>query len=348
MRTRIATTSLVIPLLVACGGSSGHSDKTVKKQTGSATTSPSASESASAPGGSDVATVDRSFWYDGYKVTLVDAAITRPTKPSPGYSVAKTKLLINATFENLGPDTATPYNLELVLESGTNSYVDHDSEDEKIPAVPGLQKTKGVIAFFIDDKFSLDNAVLLAGSARNNQAQVALGKSGKSDVLEPQKVAISGTINQAGAFTMTVSGGQLSYDDPKDHKEMKAKEVLLSVTFAVTGLRDQSCCLGTDNLILKLPDGTAVAATRNSTVTIPGKGLTTADETAEWVFKAADGAYDLIVKGKYGADRAEQQADLPFTITLGKSASSSSTPAVGGAYPSPSDSGAPQPTPSGH
>jgi len=135
---------------------------------------------------------------------------------------------------------------------------------------------------------------------------------------------------------MAVSGGQLSYDDPRNHQEQKVGDVLLAVTFAVTGLKDSDCCLATENLILKLPDGTAVAAQRNSTPSIPGKGLTTPDETAEWVFKAADGAYDMIVKGKYGDKNADQQGDLPFTLTLGVSASAAGSPAVGGSFPSPS------------
>ena len=346
MRTRVAVASLVIPFIAACGGTAKTNTTAKKTQTGGSTVTASPSPS-SGPSGATVS-VNKSVWYTGFKVTVVDATVVTPPKPSPGYTAPKPKLLLNATFENLGPDNATPYNLDLVLQSGNNSYLTHDGQDEMIPAVPGLQRTQGVIAFMIDDNFNLKNAILLVGNARFNQAQMALGGSGKTVSLEPQKVAISGTINQPGAFTMAVSGGRLSYDDPKNHQEEKAGDTLLEVTFAVTGLRDNSCCLSTENLILKLPDGTAVAGVRNSTYSLPGKGLTTPDETAVWVFKAADGAYDMIVKGKYGDKNADQQADLPFSLTLGVSATASGTPPAGGAFPSPSEGGTVQPSPSGH
>jgi hypothetical protein len=337
MRTRAALAILVVPFIAACGATA-KTNKT--NQTGGSTVS-------AAPSGPSNRSINKAFWSDGFKVTLSDASVVKPPKPSPGYSIPRTRLMINATFENLGPDNDTPYNLDLVVQSGTNSYLDHDSQDEKIPQVPGLQRTQGVIAFFVDDKFNLGNAILLVGNARNNQAQVPLGSSGKYVPLEPQKVAVSGTINISGAFTLAVSGGELSYDDAKSHQEEKSGDVLLQVHFAATGNRDNSCCLGTDNLILKLPDGTAVAAHRNSTVSIPGSGLTTPDETAEWVFKAADGSYDMIVKGAYGPSGTSLQADLPFSITLGVSATSSGTPPAGGSFPSPTPSG-PEPTPSGH
>ena len=292
--------------------------------------------------------LNKTFWYGGLKVTLADVSVVKPLKPSAGYPVGKTKLLMNANFENLGPDNSTPYSLDFALQSGGNSYLDHDSEDEKIPEVPGLQHTLGVIAFYIDDKFSLGSAVLLVGNADKNQAMVPLGSSGKYVSLEPQKVAVSGSINLPGAFTLAVSGADLSYDNRKNHQEEKAGETHLTVHFAVTGNRDSQCCLSTDNLILKLPDGTAVAADRNSSFDIPGKGLTTPDETAEWIFKGASGAYDMIVKGKYGPDSTDAQADLPFSVTLGVSSSASAAPATGGAYPSPSSAGTVQPSPSGH
>jgi len=105
--------------------------------------------------------------------------VVKPPKPSPGYTIDKTKLLMNAIFENLGPDNSSPSNLDLVLQSGTSSYLNHDSQDEKMPEVPGLQKTQGIIAFYIDDKFTLSNALLLAGNARYNQTQLAAGELGQ-------------------------------------------------------------------------------------------------------------------------------------------------------------------------
>src|SRR5437588_80294 len=83
-----------------------------------------------------------------------------------------------------GKHNAAPYNQDLVLQSGTSSYLRHDGADEKLPDVPGLQNTQGTIAFDVDEKFSLNNAVLLVGNANFNQATVPLGTSGKYVSLE--------------------------------------------------------------------------------------------------------------------------------------------------------------------
>ncbi|MEA2684456.1 MAG: hypothetical protein QOK05_2784 [Chloroflexota bacterium] len=337
MRLRVVLATLGIALIAACGGTTAKNT-----QTGGTKVSPTPSAGAS------LGTVNKAFWYAGFKVTVGQVSLKKAITPTPpAFITAPAKLLIQARFENLGPDNFQPYNEDLVLQSGANSYLNHDSQDEKIPDVPGLQATDGVIAFNVDEKFQLNNAVLLVGNARYNQGQVPLGKSGKYTSLEPQKVAISGTITVPDAFTLAVSGGDLSYDDPKNHQQQKAGDVMLIVHYAITGNRDSTCCFGSDNAILKLPDGTAIAATRASGYTLPGKGLTTADQFIEWVFKAASGAYDMIAKGKYGANNTDAQADLPFSIQVGVSATSSGTPPVGGSFPSPSDAG-PQPTPSGH
>jgi hypothetical protein len=305
--------------------------------------SPSPSDGGTASG-----SVNKSFWWGGFKVTLGQISIKKEIKPTPPtYSQAPRKVLIEATFENLGKDTFTPYNQELVLQSGTNSYLTADSEDQKIPAVPGLQRTGGVIAFNVDDKFSLKSAVLLVGSARFNQASVPLGSSGKYVSLEPQRVAVNGTLAVPEAFTLAVSGGELSFDNVKQHQEEPAGSVYLTINFSLTSNRDNVCCFGDSNADLKLPDGTAIVSSQSSCCSIPPKGITSPDEFVEFAFKAADGSYDLIVKGKYGANNADEQGDLPFTITLGQSAAPGATPSVSGSLDnSPSST---QPSPSaGH
>lgn len=339
MRTRVVLASLAIALIAACGGTTASKNS----QTGGSTVSSSPS------GGATLGIVNKSFWYAGFKVTIGQVSIKKAIKPTPPtYITASAKLLIQARFENLGPDNFTPYNEDLVLQSGANSYLNHASAEEKIPEVPGQQSTDGVIAFVVDDKFQLNNSMLLVGNARFNQGQVPLGKSGKYVSLEPQKVAISGTITVPDAFTLAISGGDLSYDSLKQHIEQKAGEVMLISHYAITGNRDSTCCFGPENAILKLPDGTAIAATRASGYALPGKGLTTPDQFIEWTFKAASGSYDMIVKGKYGPNNTDQQADLPFTVEIGTSAAASGTPPAGGSFPAPSDTGGAQPTPSGH
>jgi hypothetical protein len=338
MRTPVALAALAIPLIAACGATPARNNG----QSGGSSVA-----SSSPSGGASNGTVGKSYWYGGFKVTLGKITVVKAIKPTPPkYSNEPEKVLIEATFENLGKDNFTPYNQDLVLQSGTSSYLQHDSTDEKLPGVPGLQSTAGVIAFVVDEKFSLNNAVLLVGNANYNQASVPLGNSGKYVSLEPQKVAISGTIAIPDRFQLAVSGGTLSYDDPSNHQEEKAGEVVLIVTYAITGNSDSTCCFGAENAILKLPDGTAIAARKASGYAIPGKGLTTPDQVVEWIMKSASGAYDFIVKGKYGPKQEDVQADLAFNLQVGVSATSSGTPPAGGSFPSPSP--VPEATPSGH
>jgi hypothetical protein len=336
MRTHVALAAVAIPLIAACGSAPARNNG----QSGG-------SNVASSPSNATGGNVGKAYWYGGFKVTLGKVSIVKAIKPTPPkYSTEPEKVLIEATFDNLGKDNSAPYNQDLVLQSGTNSYLRHSSAEEKLPEVPGLQSTAGVIAFDVDEKFSLNNAVLLVGNANFNQATVPLSTSGKYVSLEPQKVPISGTVAIPDRFQLAITGGTLSYDDPSNHQEEKAGEVVLIVTYAITGNSDSSCCFGAENAILKLPDGTAIGARKASGYAIPGKGLTTPDQLMEWVMKAASGAYDLIVKGKYGPKQEDVQADLAFSLQVGVSATSSSTPPAGGSFPSPSP--IPEATPSGH
>ena len=339
MRIRVALAVVALPLIAACGGT------TARSQTGGAAVK--VSPSGPVVGGS--VTIDKTYWYAGFKVTLGKATVLKAITPTPPtFAQSPEKVTIEAIFQNLGPDTFTPYNQELILQSGTNSYIRHDSVLEKIPDVPGLQSGSGTIAFEVDNKFNLKNAVLLVGSANYNQAHVPLGSSGQYVALEPQQVAVTGTVVIPDAFTLAVSGGDLSYDDPKRHDEQKPGDTNLVLHFSLTSSRDNLYGVSTDNASLKLPDGTATVAAGGNCCTIGPKGTTTPDQFVTFAFKGVDGAYDFIIKGKYGANNADEQADLPFTITLGQSAGAGATPSTSGSPGSTGTTDNPQPTPSGH
>ncbi|MGI8609698.1 MAG: hypothetical protein ACR2MY_10805 [Candidatus Dormibacteria bacterium] len=341
MHTRAAVATVALLFIAACGGTAAQP----KTQSGGSTVTPSAS-SGGGPGSAGSITVGKTFWWGGFKVALGQATIIKAITPTPPtFVTAPEKVTIEATWSNLGPDNFTPYNEDLVLQSGTQSYLDHDSATEKIPDVPGLASSSGMISFKVDEQFSFKNAVLMVGNANFNQASVPLGSAGKLVALAPQRVAANGTITLPDAFSLAVSGGDLSYDNPKQHQETKAGDVSLRLNFSLTSNKDNTCCFSSDNADLKLPDGTAIVATSGSCCSIGPKGTTAPDDFVDFVFKTADGAYDFIVKGKYGANSAEEQADLPFNITLGQSAAPGATPSVPGSL-SPSDN--PQPTPSGH
>jgi len=149
--------------------------------------------------------------------------------------------------------------------------------------------------------------------------------------LAPIKVAISGSLVLQGLYKLDVTGGDLSYDNPLNHQEEDAGSQLLVVHFSRTALVD-TCCISAGQFSLKLPDGTAAAADRvEECCGIGTAGTTKPDQFVTFVFKKADGNYDLIAKEK--VQDTQEQADAPFTINNSAAGGSSGS---GGASPSPS------------
>jgi len=233
---------------------------------------------------------------------------------------------------------ASNYNATTSLAVGTNQYTDIDSQDQKLPNVPGKATGTGVIAFSVDNKFDLAKAVMTVGSGQFNQAVIPLGQSGKLVSLAPIKVAITGSLVLPMLYKLDVTGGDLSYDNPLNHQEEDAGSQLLVVHFSRTALVD-TCCISAGQFSLKLPDGTAAAADRvEECCGIGTAGTTKPDQFVTFVFKKADGSYDLMAKEK--VNDAQEQADVPFTITNssggGSASPGSGSGSGGGASPSPS------------
>src|SRR3981081_1704459 len=144
-----------------------------KSGTGGGTTQGGgASTDTSGPGVAGTATLNKEFWYQGFHVTLGQVPSPPAPKATPGIFVTTGKVLIQAKFENLGPDTFEFNNAQMSLAVGTNQYVDIDSQDQKLPNVPGKASSTGVIAFSVDNKFDLAKAVLTGGSAQHKQAVI--------------------------------------------------------------------------------------------------------------------------------------------------------------------------------
>jgi hypothetical protein len=264
------------------------------------------------PGIAATRTENKEFWFSGYHVTLGDAKYALALTPTPGGTPKQAQLTVAAKFENLGPDTATFFATMSVV-SNSQSYTTR-GDDEKLPAIPGKSTTSGVIAFTVDDKFNLDDAVLTVGDASTNQAVVPLGSKGTLVSLQPRSLPLAGAITQAGEYSLNVTGGSLSFDNPDGHRTEDAGMALLVIKFSITGTGDHGCCIGTTEWSLKIPDGTAVPAdTQVLDGGIPPKGTTKSGASVEFLVKLpAEGAYDAIVKS---VNTTGQSGDLAFTVT---------------------------------
>jgi hypothetical protein len=309
-----------------------------KSSTGGGGTQGGASTEAGGAGVAGTASLNKEFWFGGFHVTLGQVQYTPAPKPTPGIFATQGKVLIQAKFENLGPDTFEFTNAQMSMAVGSNQYTDVDGQDQKLPNVPGKATSTGVIAFSVDNKFDLAKAVLTVGSAKTNQAVIPFGTSGKLVSLAPIKVPITGSLVLPGLYKLDVTGGDLSYDNPTNHQEEDAGSQLLVVHFSRTALVD-TCCITAGQFSLKVPDGTAVAADRvEECCGIGTAGTTKSDQFLTLVIKKADGSYDLIAKEK--VRDVDEQADVMFTITNGTGSGSSGSGGGSG--------GGASPTPSGH
>ncbi|MEX1253048.1 MAG: hypothetical protein WEE64_01775 [Dehalococcoidia bacterium] len=291
----------------ACGGGGG-SDPTPTAEEEAPTDEPTSDATE------DTVQIDESFWHSGWMVTLGEATVT--TDDLGARSVA-----IEATFENLGTDTAT-FDSQLVLTSGGNSYTETGTEQE-LPEVPGELSGSGVLAIRVDDEFTFDDATLTIGNPANNQAVVPLGPDGDDLVtLEPREIAVSGDVT-AGAVRVTVERAELRADLPDAHSIMEEGKLALTVYFSVTpsaGIQIGQGVFQDPNVALKLPDGTAVAV-RSDGVSgvnelLQGKeGTTISGLSVRFeVNEPAEGQYAFVVRGAYGPGGAQAEGELPFTI----------------------------------
>ncbi len=228
---------------------------------------------------------------------------------------------IDVVIENLSDADATP-NSTLVLQSGGQNYTE-PTLDQEIPQVPGGLTSNGLITFQVDGAFSFDDAVLVVGLPSNNQAMVPLTPgAGELVSLEPQEIAASGSAT-AGALTVTLTGVEVRADLPENHDEEEEGKLALTVFFSAmpaAGIQIGQGVLQSQNVALKLPDGTSVAV-RSDGISgvnelLQGKeGTTITDLSTRFdVPSPAAGEYAFIIKGAYGPGGAQVEAEVPFTV----------------------------------
>jgi hypothetical protein len=237
-------TLIVLALTVVgfgCGGGG-----TTSPSTSSATSSASAASSAAE---AERATVNKAFFFAGFKVT-VDEASVDPTAGSGELSLA-------VKMANQGDNPQAFADITLVVTSNGNSYPAAEQQD--LPEVPGKSTGKGDLVFPVDKEFNLDDAVLTVGNPANNQAVVPLGKAGKLVDLAPRSVTVAGRA-VADVIQVDVDGGEIRADIPGKHKQVEKGHLALTLDFSATFNSDFSggYAFTHDNLALRLPDGTTI------------------------------------------------------------------------------------------
>jgi hypothetical protein len=293
----------------ACGGG-GDSDPTPTAEEEEPTDEPT--EEAT----DETVDIDQTFWHSGWKVTLGEATVAEG-------DFGSRVVTIDATFENLGEDTAV-FDSQVVITAGGNSYADTSPEHE-LPRVPGELSGEGVIALHVDEEFTFDDATLVVGRAENNQAVVPLGPDGDELVtLEPQEIAVSGDVT-AGAVKVTVERAELRADLPDQHSIMEDGMLALTVYFSVTpsaGIQLGQGLIQDPNVALRLPDGSSVAVRDDGVSGVNellqgNEGTTISGLSVRFEVPApAEGQYAFVVRGAYGPGGAQVEGELPFEVVV--------------------------------
>jgi hypothetical protein len=313
--------------LAACGGGDESGDADDEERPTATSALPAGDEpddEVTAQAEAQTIDVDQTFWHAGWKVTLGEATLTPERN---GGSVT-----IEAEFENLGEDQAR-FDSQLVLIAGGENYT-VDGFEEDLPTVPGNLTSDGVIAFRVDEDFEFDDATLVIGNPSNNQAIVPLGPGGEDLVdLAPIQVPVTGSAT-AGAVTLNVEGVEVRADLPDIHSIMEEGKKVMTITFSAdiaNGIPIGEGVLQSQNVILRLPDGTAVAV-RSDGVSgvnelLQGKeGTRISDLSARFeVPDPVEGEYAFIVRGRYSSATEPVEGELVFVV---EPAPGSSTPAA--------------------
>jgi len=301
--------------LVAAAGCGGGDDEEDATPTPEAT----AEETPEGDGqiGEESVIVDQAFWHAGWMVTLGEATLSAS-------DTGGGELFIEAEFENLGTNEAI-FDSQLLITSAGNDYADETFDGHDFPTVPGLRTGDGSFSFVVDDEFALDEATLIIGNPVNQQATVPIGPDGEDLVsLEPVDIAAAGTAT-AGAVTLTIERAQLRADLPEKHSEMKAGKLAMIVFFSASpgsGIQIGQGVLQSQNVLLELPDGTAVAVISDGVSGVnemlqDKEGTTIPDLAVRFeVEEPVEGAYAFVVRGNYGAGGADAEGRFAFVVPL--------------------------------
>ena len=315
LRLCLLTVLLVgVGTVLACGGGDDDEEE--------ATPAPETTEATPEGEDEEVAEesviVEQEFWHAGWKVTLGEATLAE-TETGSG------ELLIDAEFENLGVDEAV-FDSQLLVTSAGNDYADETFEGHDLPTVPGLRTGDGSFNFVVDEEFVLDEATLIVGNPANQQATVPIGADGDELVsLEPQEIDAAGTVT-AGAVTLTVERAEVRADLPYKHSEMEAGTLAMTIYFSATpgtGIQVGQGVLQSPNVLLELPDGTAVAVISDGqsgvNELLQGKEGTTIPDLAVRfaVEEPVEGSYAFVLRGKYGPGGADVEGKLTFEVEAG-------------------------------
>ena len=270
--------------LTACGGGDDPAAPTTAAAGGDAATTPTTAATA-APGETtggiedQTFTVGETFWHSGFLVEVTGGQIVSTENSLTG--AVTTDLVLSASLENQADDTGF-FGPDLAIATSNNSYPSSFASD--IPDVPGGLKSQAEFLFRIDETFDLASAELVVGSGGDSKARIPLGDGGDAVRLEPAELAISGELAME-LIDLTFTAATLRYDIPERHRQVEEGKQALTLFFDATSRKTGNWQIFAGDLVLILPDGTAIGADDVDIGSLPGsdQGTTTPDRSVRFL-----------------------------------------------------------------
>jgi hypothetical protein len=139
------------------------------------------------------------------------------------------------------------------------------TRDSNIPDVPGGGSVAAVLTYELQAIPSIEDAVIQVGASPLHIARVPMTPGAGALVsYEPEALALAGSAT-AASLKITLRGGLLRSDLPDWWQELDAGLEALTLTYDVTYTGDFAGGLAFtgDNVALRLPDGSIIAARRD-------------------------------------------------------------------------------------
>ncbi len=256
--------------------------------------------------------LNRTGWYDGFAITVVDASAT------PGFG-DDVDVEVSFLYENLGIEKGRAPQGAIEADGVTT-----DGEYDNPDGIPGQGKGKGSVVFTVapptdaalDLGDAMDAVTLVYGDASDNQTKIPLADDGKVDSVEPQKITTTGTMKQ-GDITIEVLGGSLAPSYESGEKGKALLNLRITLTCA-PGCAASGYNTGFEQFSVTGPGGTSVTADDRSEYCCDALYPETVSDSERNVLTfvvpaPATGRYTLTYSNPNLTSAGTAPATLPFT-----------------------------------
>lgn len=316
MARRASTTlvaALMIPVLAACG-STGGKDKGRKASSHSGAgnargydddSDDAVSGQGDAPSGTQSFDINKTVWYSGMKLTFGKLSYD-PAKEYP-----EAKLTIDTTVENVAPTGVEGSPAFTIKAKG--DFIDGQFSKD-FHTVPAGETGRTTVDFLlIGDKpvGDLSAGELLVGDSKSVNAIVPFAAGGQLVDLAPRVLLDKPVFKSTKTGKVTYEKCSLRADLPSDHDQVEKdmRTVVCYLDMQQTVAKHAGEAVDHSNFILRVPDGSVVAADEGPIEAFYQKRKITDREVIFKIQWPAPGAYRMEVEFGDG------KSSIPLTIT---------------------------------